>query len=272
MNSLNFRGRRIEPNDKKKQHERFLLDQFLGHQGITPKRVDPGESPDFLINLDGRTVGIEVTELFIQRCSSEARLLQHDSLRQAIESVTTIIVDKAREIYFAANNPPVLSHILFSNGITPNINKRKGDQIAKLIADQIQRMSLQDSEGFEWTSREDEKESPLSEWVSFISAHRVPERFTRWSPNSAGLVSTLTPARIQEQIDRKGSKINAYKSHAEEIWLLIVADRSRSSQKFSVMPDFSLDSICSPFAKTFYYDLVFDEVLSFEAMKVQTGV
>jgi hypothetical protein len=255
----------MESNDKKKQHEKFLLDRFLEHQGITPTRIDPGESPDFLITLDGRTVGIEVTELFIKRCNSEARRLPEDPLLQAIESITTRIVSKARKVYFDANNPHVLSHILFSNRVTPDIDKRKGDQIAKLIADQIQSMSRQDSEGAEWRSREDEKdENPLSEWVIFISSWKVPDlRFARWSPtnNTVGLVSTLTPERLQEEIDKKASRIDAYKKRAEEIWLLIVADRTRSSQKFSVMPDFPLDSISSPFAKTFYYGCVSDEVI-----------
>jgi hypothetical protein len=253
-------------DDKKKRHERFLLDRFLEHQGITPTGIVGRESPDFLINLDGRVVGIEVTELFTQRCNSDPHLLPEDPLLQAREQVCTQIVSKAREIYFDANNPPVLSHILFSNRIIP-VDKRRGDQIAKLIAGQIQGMSRQDSETADWRSREDEKEeNPLSEWVSFISACRVPElRFARWSPNSAGLVSTLTPARLQEEIDQKVPKLNAYRECAEEIWLLIVADRTRSSQKISVMPGFPLSSISSPFAKTFYYDYVSDEVLSFEA-------
>jgi hypothetical protein len=256
----------------KKQHERFLLDRFLEHQGITPTNIDPGESPDFLISLDGRAVGIEVTELFIQRCNSGTRLLPEDPPLQAIESISTQIVSKAREIYFDANNPPVLSHIVFSTRMTP-FDKRKGNQIAKLIADQIQSMNRQDSEGCDWRSREDEKENPLSEWVTFISAWRVPEiRFARWSPNRAGFVSTLTPAHLQEAIDKKVPMIDDYKKRAEEIWLLIVADRTRPSQKFSVMPGFPLDSISSPFAKTFYCGYVSGEVLSFEAMNVQTGV
>jgi hypothetical protein len=178
-------------------------------------------------------------------------------------------VSKARELYFDAKNPPVLSHILFSNRIIP-ADKTRGDQIAMLIADQIQGMNRQDSEKSDWRSREDEKEeNPLSEWVSFISVWRVRNlRFAQWNPNSAGIVSTLTPARLQEEIDQKAPKLSAYRKCAEEIWLLIVADRTRSSQKYSVMPDFPLDSISSPFAKTFYYDYVSGEVLSFETMKL----
>ena len=110
----------MESNDKKKRREKFLLDRFLEHQGITPTRIDPGESPDFLVDIDGLTVGVEVTELFIQRCNSEARLLPKDPPLQAIESISTQIVSKAREIYFDASNPFILSHILFSNRTLTN--------------------------------------------------------------------------------------------------------------------------------------------------------
>ena len=148
------------------------------------------------------------------------------------------------------SNPPVLSHIVFSNPIIPG-DKRKDDQIAKLIADQIQSMSRQDSERSEWRLREDEKEeNPLSEWVSFISTCRVSKlHFAQWSPNSAGLVSTLTPARLQEEINQKASKLNDYRECTEEIWLLIVADRIRSSQKISVMPDFPFKFDIQPLCK-----------------------
>ncbi len=248
----------------KKQHERFLLDRFLELQGISPASIEPLDPPDFLIDLEGRKVGIEVTELFIR--SNKEHLLQ------AAESITNLIVSKARKIYFDAGNPPVLSTIWFSDRIT--LDKKKGDQIAELIAHQIQTMSLQNSQAVAWRSSEDENEErSLSESVAIIHTCRVSElRFARWTVARPGLVATLTPKHLQEVIDKKAKKINGYKKVAEEIWLLIVADGTRSSQKFSVMPDFPLDSISSPFAKTFYYGYVSDEVLSFEAMKVQTGV
>ena len=163
---------------------------------------------------------------------------------------------------------------LFRRSDRITLDKKKGDQIAELIAHQIQTMSLQNSQAVAWRSSEDENEErSLSESVAIIHTDRVPKlRFARWTVARPGLVATLTPNHLQEVIDKKAKKINGYKKVAEEIWLLIVADRTRPSQKFSVMPDFPLDSISSPFAKTFYYGYVSDEVLSFEAMKVQTGV
>ena len=244
----------MNSNDWKKWHERFLLDQFLMHQGLTPTHIEKGESPDFVITFDGSAVGIEITELLIQR--SEGFTLQ------AKESILTKIVSKAREIYCEAENPHVLSHIVFSNRPIPGDKTRGEDQIAKLIAGQIETMSRQDSERSEWRSYEDEKdENPLSEWVSFISTCKVPDsRFAHWSPNSAGTVSFRTVERIQEAINAKASRLNAYTERAEEIWLLIVSDCTRLSQKFYVSPDLPFASISSPFARTFYYSVVSGEV------------
>lgn len=257
----------------KKQHERFLLDRFLELQGISPTCIEESDPPDFLIDLEGRTVGVEVTELFIRSKKSGAHTQpQGEPLLQAAESITNLIVSKAWEIYFHAGKPPVQSTIWFSDRIT--LDKKKGDQIAELIANQIQTMSPQNSQAAVWRSSEDENaENPLSESVVLMHALGVPDRrFARWTVARPGLVATLTPKHIQEVIDKKAKKINSYKKKAEEVWLLIVADRTRPSQKFSVMPDFPLSSISSPFARTFYYGYVSDEVLSFEAMNVQTGV
>src|SRR5271165_1813064 len=154
----------------KKQHERFFLDRFLELQGISPTCIQELEAPDFLIDLEGRKVGIEVTELFIRRNKSEA----HPPLLQAAESITNLIVSKARKIYFGKDNPPVLSTIWFSDRIT--LDKKKRDEIAELIARQIQSMSLQNSQAVAWRSSEDENEErSLSEWVAIIHTYRVPE-------------------------------------------------------------------------------------------------
>jgi hypothetical protein len=47
----------------KKARERFYLDQFLNSQGITPTQIEEREEPDFLIQHEGRQIGVEVTQL-----------------------------------------------------------------------------------------------------------------------------------------------------------------------------------------------------------------
>ena len=69
----------------KKRHERYFLDCFLNHQGITPTLIEERECPDFLLHFDGRVIGIEMTYLHIRDASE-------NPLPQAVESVTDRIV------------------------------------------------------------------------------------------------------------------------------------------------------------------------------------
>lgn len=277
----------------KEQRERFLLDRFLEVQGISPTSVERPHPLDFLIDLEGRKVGIELSELFIRSRPKGHPKPGGKPFLQDVESITNKIVSTARKIYFDAGNPlvmstiwfdvesitnqivptargihldacnsPVLSTVWFSSRITSG--KMNGDQIAKLIADRIHAMSRQDSQAVAWRSSEAENEERcLSEWVDIIHTNRVPEypfaqwkdRFAQWTVARPSLVAPLTPKHLQEVVDKKAKKINSYKKCActEEIWLLIVADGTLPSRRFYVAPDFPIDSLSSPFAKTFYY-------------------
>jgi hypothetical protein len=251
--------------EKQKQRERFLLDRFLEHRGISPtniKQPDPPD-PDFLIDIDGRKVGIELTRVFV-RPDKHPRPVK-EPLPQEVESITNWIVSRARKIYFDAECPPVLARIVFSNRIT--LDKKKGDQIAKLIAGRIQRMGIQNSQVI-WRSSEGEREEALlSKSVVSIYAHGVAKlHLARWIVARAGFVHTLTAKHLQDRIDSKAKKINGYKKNTEEIWLLIVADRTLPSQKFMLSPSFPLDSLSSRFARTFYYGYGADGVIEFKSI------
>lgn len=255
----------------KKRRERFLLDRFLEIQGISPTCIQESESPDFLVDLEGRRVGIEVTRLYIRGNKSKAHPRPGGRpLLQEVESITNQIVSKARKIYFDAGYPLLKSEIWFSDQIA--LDKKKGDQIAELIAHQIRSMSLQDSQAVAWRSFEDENEEhPLSDLIDTIHTQRVPEyhddqwkdRFAQWTVARPSLVAPLTPKRLQGEIDEKAKKIDDYRKRAciEEIWLLIFADRTQPSQRFFVTPDFPQDSLSSRFTKTFYCDFVDKEII-----------
>jgi hypothetical protein len=170
-------------------------------------------------------------------------------------------VSQAREIYFKANDTPVLSDILFSQ-ITRDKQKRK--QIAELIADKIQDMVYgNSSEVVDWRPDVlDNGAQLLSEAVAFIHICRVPvKRFAHWTVMRPGIVANLTPNDLQDRINLKARKLKSYRKNKsiQEIWLLMVADRMRPSQRLHRRSDFPLESLSSPFAKTFYYCYADDE-------------
>ncbi len=254
----------MSSDEKKRRRERFLLDRFLEQQGIKPKSIDQlrPPSPDFLIDLGGRKVGIELTEIFIRPDKSKKYPRAAEKpLLQEVESITDLIVSQAREIYFEANNPLVLSTIAFSQ-VTRDKQKRK--QIAESIADKIRDMiSGNSTEVVDWKPGTlDNGAHLLSEAVAFVHTRRVPEkRFARWTVARAGLVANLTPNHLQDRINLKAQQLKSYGKNKdiEETWLLMVADRTRPSQMLQRRADLPLGSLSSPFAKTFYYCYGSDE-------------
>jgi hypothetical protein len=250
----------VSSEEKKKLQEMFFLDQFLKLQGISPKSVDhrTPPDPDFLIDLDGRKVGIELTALHIRKTKKNPL--------KAGESCTDKIVSEARRIYFEAGNPPVLTTVVFSTRFVPE--KCRRDDIAKLIADQVQGMRFQPPQVVDWRPCDDENEkSLLSESIAFIHARSVPEvQMARWSVARAGLAVSLTPRHLQDVIKQKAQKFEGYKKCADEIWLLVYSDRKQPSQMLSIPSDFLLDSVsCHPFAKAFYFQYADGNMIEFSA-------
>lgn len=244
----------MSSDEKKRRHERFVLDRFLNQLGIKPKSIDQREppDPDFVIDLDGRMVGIELTEIFIRFDKSDKPPRgAKEPLLQEVESITDLIVSQAREIYFKANGTPVLSDILFSQ---IKLDKQEGKQIAKLIANKIQDMVSEKVDC--WSALLDNGSQLLTEAVSSIYIYRVPEkRFAHWKVMRPGIVAKLTPKHLQDRIDHKAQKLKGYSKNKtfEEIWLLMAADRTHPSQMLHHGSDFPSESLSSPFDKTFYF-------------------
>src|SRR5438309_1243072 len=87
--------RRLE--EGRSQEEAFALEIFLSAYGkpySAPQRGIPGEDPDFLVEVDGERVGLELTELV----SSE--------LRKQEEFRVDVIVE-ARDAYGDSGGPPL---------------------------------------------------------------------------------------------------------------------------------------------------------------------
>lgn len=250
----------MKSDEKKRQRERFLLDRFLEKQGITPKNIHQPcpPDPDFVVDLDGHTVGIELTEVFIQH--EESKKQRQGSARpllQQIESITDRIVAQSKEIYFKANDTLVSATILFSQ---IKLDKQEGKQIADLVANKVQEMVSEKVN--RWSAATDDGSALLLESISRIFIHEVPEeRFAHWVVMRSGIVANLNPTHLQERIDNKAAKLNAYheRKKIEEIWLVMIADRTRASQMLHHGSDFPSESLSSPFDKTFYFCYPVDE-------------
>jgi hypothetical protein len=238
----------------KKLMERFFLERFLERLQMFPTKIECRECPDFLLHLEGRIVGVEVTLLHIRDSSPEP-------LAQAVESVTDRIVAEAQRLYIASGAPPAHVTVLFGSWIKPERMRR--DLIANELVKLVQGMELETWERVVWRSNDEEtSDPPLLDTVDSVHALGVPEhRMAHWTVSRAGWVATLTPEHLQSGVSKKSAKIDAYQEAARENWLLIVADGRKPSQAFSVPPDFPTAEVSSPFAKTFFYRYPDGEVI-----------
>lgn len=248
---------------RKKARERFLLDRFLECQGLTPTSIGTPEppSPDFLIELDGRKVGIEITEIYPQSPRSYSGL-DGPGPPQAIESRGGKIVSLAKEAYFRRNDSPLLVTVVFSN-IETIRRKEEHEKLAELIALEVEDMA---SKALATEDRRPDfftgVDNPLCDSVALIHIYKVPElRFARWTVPKVGLVRKLTSELLQDRITTKEKKLDGYRRDGDEVWLLMVADRLSASRKFFYPPDFPADDISSKFSRTFYYCYGVDDLV-----------
>jgi hypothetical protein len=241
--------------EKKEARERFLLERFLESQGVIPASIEKlrAPEPDFSIEVDGRKIGVELTEIFALSPKSGVPLSSRD-LPQAIESRSDLIVSKARETYFQRNNPPVLATIVFSN-LDTSAKKEQIQEIALSLASEVADMASKTPQTAD--RRPDDFTdvgNPLRESVALIHICRVPElRFARWTVPKVGLVHKLTARHLQDRIAAKEEKMKHYTRDRDEVWLLMAADTRSTSQKFFHPLDFPPEAISSPFSRTFYF-------------------
>lgn len=228
-------------NERKKQRERFLLDSFLQTLNLPIDITDEREAPDFLVNYEGRMIGIEVTELFVPPLDG--------TTLQAHESLTNRIVQRAKADYQRQGFPPI--HV--SIGFVPrcDLGGTNRDSLSKALVDFLAVRPLAQSERLHWHS-DDARQLP--DEIAFVYALGVPgEEFAHWVVPRAGWVHPLSAVLLQASIDKKASRIETYRSATDESWLLVVADRTKPSQLFDAGEQLNGCALRSPFDRTYYF-------------------
>lgn len=228
---------------RRKQHELFLLERFIDAAKFSVEVVEEREKPDFIIHLDGRPIGVEVTELFIS----------HDrgsNTMQVQESISSRIVSTAQRLYADCGAPP--AHVSVCFGPKHDLRELNRDKTAKALATFVQRLNLSEWQRIDWSP--EELDGPLPYEVSFIHALGVPTfDMAHWSVARAGWVAPLSATPLQARVDEKAKRLPIYKSSIAENWLVIVADAMKPSQLIEAKDDFDPRAILSPFARTFFY-------------------
>lgn len=228
---------------RQKQHERFLLERFLEAAALEAEIVEEREVPDFIVRFEGRSIGIEVTELFI---SHDPR----QGLLQAQESIATKIVSRAQQLYQQSGARPAHVSVCFAPG--RDFRKLHRDRTANDLAAFVRNLDLREGQRADW--RPEEFDGPLPEEISFVHAIGVPTfDMAHWAVARAGWAAPLTPEVLQSRLDEKAQRLLKYQDAVEENWLIVVADATKPSGLFDTSSQFDASRLSSPFSRTFFY-------------------
>lgn len=171
--------------------------------------VEKSESPDFLFRNSGRIIGVEHTEIFLDK----------EYPLQAIESVEDKILSFAEKYADRNEYIPARTKILF--GDVRGIKAKQREVLAANIADYVQEHLLASKKNdFEQIRLE----SSFKE-VKAIYATVMPRGFeNHYFAPRAGWVKPDATKELSDSILRKSKKLESCRSKCDEAWLLIVAD------------------------------------------------
>lgn len=229
----------------KKERERRHIKAFLELSEISAEIVDDGESPDFVLSINERKVGVELTEIYISNDENKIPL-------KAKESLAAKIVQEARHRYEAAKGIPLRVAIGFSP--RTDFKSLNRTDTARVLADFLLGQSIRSELVQSWRST---LNGPLPLEINFLNAVAVPnQEAAHWYAPQAGWVVALTEERLQASIDAKTCKLRAYQRTTPETWLVLVVAGGAPSQLFDIRHCIDQKTIHSPFNRTFLLSLI----------------
>lgn len=228
----------------KKERERVLLATLLRAESIESQIIDR-ESPDFEICLQGKAVGVEVTELYHGSQAGQPSL-------QAIASICREIVERSERLFAKSAGTSLRVSVAFS----PNapLQKVRRDEAAQILHELVVHTLREQGTDVEWRPRGSE-DLRFLELFSRIHIYRQPQDFTpHWLVITAGWVAPVTAELVQSRINEKASLAASYMQNHPEVWLVVGVRGDTPSQFFDFNTEALGVSFRSPFSRTYFVD------------------
>lgn len=230
--------------NSKKAEERRLLELFLERAGIAATIAEEREAPDFVIKVESRLVGVEVTELHYDDGGPIAL--------KAAESICDGVVAEAWSLYKVLGGRPVHVSFLFSNGA--ELKRMRRDQAARTLAEFMLGLDPPLDNLLDLRRYGSDPFPAVDELIGLhiLAVDEWPKAI--WHALKGGWVAPLEDLRIQGEVDAKAPKIDIYRKAASEVWL-VIATLGRGPSQFFHIPSGTTrlgPTVRSAFDRTFY--------------------
>ncbi|MGH9396306.1 MAG: hypothetical protein ACRD18_05590 [Terriglobia bacterium] len=186
---------------------------------IPAGQVIEAESPDFLVQTESETLGIEVTRLFQPKAASAF-------LPRQVESFQDKTIHKAENLYTSSGGRPVDVLVYFED-------EKKGldcTRMAECLVDFVRGRYGDHEDDIRNYQFPDVPPGIFSVQV----ARRLDGKTNVWQRGHIGRTLLLDHALLAGEIKRKNELVPRYREKARRVWLLLVADLFPPSANFSV--------------------------------------
>ena len=230
----------------KKERERAFLREV--------KRIDPefpsgqvvdSESPDFIIDLTPKVLGIEIVEYVRGQNSGESALRRREVVGQKT-------INRAKDEFYKSSDVPL--YIIFS--WYPHRYPRQSEitELANVTVRAIQNNIPQNLFESILIPNSSFDGTPLEKFVRSIRITRVRnEGQILWSSIESGFIGAAA-SEIQAIISSKNEKVKQYKTKCDHTWLIIVADGWHISSTANLEEDALNYEYHSEFDRVIFYD------------------
>lgn len=227
----------------KKQRELSLLTAFAKAADLKINVLESErESPDFVVAFEGRRIGVEVTELFIE---NNGRSFQP----HARTSIGSRIATRARQRYEELGGKPV--HVSIGLTLGDELRNAKRDVLAESLAQFLVSLDPPLNQAISWHPAFEN--DPLPPEVHYLNILAVRSwSMAHWYVPESGWAVPLEVGILQAKVDEKASKLSSYRQTISEVWLLIAAKGTSAAQFFEIRSDLRPELVKSPFARTYY--------------------
>lgn len=229
---------------RKSKYEREMLDAFLATRkwGITDIRKGiPGKEPDFILTQKGKTIGVELTEIFCDTDRSAKESLMKRNVSNAHQGILQLA-----DIYYAMYDIPI--RVIALDPLPKEIDR------CKLAAQLFNRVR----NAPEMVLKKHEIKSIGSASRVVLYVRRLPvkfQKYKRWdcASNHIGWPRLITSKMMQVPIRRKASRLGSYSGGENPIILIVYANKWVKSGYLYVNKHTSLKADSRGFKEIYFY-------------------
>ena len=221
--------------------ENLHFEAFIEELGLNiPNGYVSAESPDFLFELAGNTIGVEHTQIFLNG-SKDLKLI-------AIESIGD---DIAKRVQIKGSSLKVNFQATLLFNLQGSMKESEREDIACYIFDKIDK-ELQGKQPISLESYEIRPKHGAIVSIRLVAT--TQDLTTRVTVARAGWVKQTIDEEVISSIAKKNVKASSYTEKCDEVWLLIVADGHGPSSLFDAQPKVLNIDYKSNFGKIYYLD------------------